>query len=497
VGIHPAFMAACMASVVTLGIAACGAQPASPAVSSLPCPQQTASSTGTPATVVSEAHSAPRWSADVGRPAFVEGTTAYGTAVAHCIVAFELATGDIDWSISPPSGHPVLSAVTGDASIVLAATGVEVGQPPGGVFPAVDELAAYDRPTGVLRWTVAIPNDGQGMPALLTGSVVVVTEADGSVIGLSESDGEQLWRDGAPKGCHGSSTDQLQPNASVVGVGSDRSGTSALIAYACPAGGAVAAIAPSNGAVQWTWRVPAGWDLDAQMATTIDAGTPDGRVAAVPISLVPAAVAPRVVASPPGPVRRTTLSNLYGYSESNDVVVLDTTTGRPLWDLTDVPGQALSVVGGAGSVCGLTDGGADCRSALDGAPRWSATWPGRNASATYPALSCVDQAATTQPCIVSANGVLYVALATSSAPAYPPTPGPPSPSGTFLITALNLATGTTIATLPLPAFANRSDHAVSLALPPAILAVADGVVLVSPQFQGTDVVQAFTQPGPG
>jgi outer membrane protein assembly factor BamB len=500
VSLRRVLVAGCVVTAVSLGATACGAQPASPAVSvsSVPCPQPTAATpSDTPATVVSDAHGSPRWSADVGRPAFVEGTTAYATAAAHCIVAFDLATGDIDWSMSPPSGHPVLSSVTGDASIVLAATGVEVGQPPGMVFPAVDELAAYDRLTGALRWTVAIPSDGQGMPALLAGSIVVLTEADGSVIGLSESDGEQLWRDAVPKGCHGSSTDQLEPNASVVGIGSAGSGTSALIAYACPAGGTVAAINPSSGAMRWSWRVPPGWDLDAQMATTIDTGMSDGRVAVVPISLVPAAVAPRVVASPPGPVRRSTISNVYGYSESNDVVVLDTTTGRPLWDLTDVPGQALSVVGGAGSVCVLTDAGADCRSAHDGAPRWSATWPGRNASATYPALSCVDQATTTQPCVVSANGVLYLVLATSSAPAYPPTPGPPSPSGTFLITALNMATGATTATLPLPAFANRSDHAVSLALPPAIVAVADGMVLVSPQFQGTDVVQAFTQPGPG
>jgi outer membrane protein assembly factor BamB len=497
VGIRPAFMAACVASIVSLGIAACGAQPASPDAPSVPCPQPTVGSpTGTPATVVSEPHSGPRWSADVGRPEFVEGNTAYGTAAGHCIVAFDLATGGIDWSVSPPADHPVLSAVTGDASIVLAATGVEVGQAPGAVFPAVDQLAAYDPATGLLRWTVAIPNDGQGMPGLLIAAVVVLTEADGSLIGLSESDGRQLWRDSAPRGCTNNSMDQLEPNASVVGIGSGGSGESALIAYACPAGGTVAAIDPSNGARRWSWRVPTGWDLDAQMATTIDTGMSDDRAAAVPISLVPAANAPRVVAPPPGPVRRSTITNVDGYSEANDVVVLDTTTGRPLWDLTDVPGQALSTVGGAGTLCVLTDGGADCRSALDGTRRWSAIWPGHNASATYPALSCVDQATTTQPCTISANGLLYLALATSSAPAYPPTPGPPSPSGTFLITALNMATGTTTATVPLPSFPNpQSDHAVSLALPPAIVAIADGMILVSPQFQGTDVVQAFAQPG--
>jgi PQQ-like domain len=496
VATRSAVMAGCVALAVSLAIVSCGVQPTTPVASAAPCPQPAVTTSSTAPTAA--AHGEPVWSADIGRPLSVEGGTAYGTAKGHCVVAFDLATGRVDWTTSSPSGHPELSAVTADASIVLAATGVEVGQAPDMVFPAVDELAAYDRSTGLLRWAVAIPNDGQGMPGLLTGSVVVVTEADGSVLGLSETDGHQLWRDSAPRGCTGNSTDQLEPNASVVGMSSPGDGMGAVIAYACPAGGTVAAIDPSNGAMQWTWRVPTGWDLDVQMATTVDTGTSDARLAVVPISLVPAANAPRVVAPPPGPVRPTTITNVYGYSEGSDVVVLDTTTGRPLWDLTGVPGQALTAVGGAGSLCILTDTGADCGGALDGAPRWSATWPGRDASATYPALSCVDQATTTRPCAVSANGVLDVALATGTAPAYPPTPGPPSPSGTFLITVLNMATGRIMATLSLPAFANpQSDHAVSLALPPAILVVANGLVLVSPQFEETEVVQAFAQPRPG
>ena len=63
-----------------------------------------------------------------------------------------------------------------------------------------------------------------------------------------------------------------------------------------------------------------------------------------------------------------------------------------------------------------------------------------------------------------------------------------------MITALDLATGRTVATLPLPSFKAQSDHAVSLALPPAVLAVADGKVLVSPQTHETYVVQAFVIP---
>ena len=60
-----------------------------------------------------------------------------------------------------------------------------------------------------------------------------------------------------------------------------------------------------------------------------------------------------------------------------------------------------------------------------------------------------------------------------------------------MLTALNLATGRTEATLTLPAYNVESDHAVSLAMPPAVLLAAGGMVLVSPQFEETDVVEAF------
>jgi outer membrane protein assembly factor BamB len=501
VGVRPAFVTGCLASAASLGVVGCGGQPSSstfpPASCSLP---QVAATGSASATAGLRAHGAavPVWSAAIGRPSVVEDGTAYATRQGHCIVAVDVATGRLDWIAAPTSEHPELFDVVADGSTVLAAAGIEVGQAPAAVFPVVAQLTAYDPTTGHSRWAVVIPSDGQGMPGLLTGSVVVVSQADGSVLGLKESDGHPLWRDHAPAGCASNSTRGLQPNAAMIGMGSPRDGTSAIIAYACPAGGSIAAIDPVNGARRWNWRVPQGWNVDAQMAATVDTGNPDGHVVAVPISLVPAANAPPIVAPAPGPSHPTKIANVYGYSETSDVVVLDPSTGRPLWDLIDVAGQALTAVGGAGSLCILTDAGADCRGAQDGAPLWSMTWPGRNASATHPALSCIDQAAREQPCAVSANGFLYLALATESTPAYPPTPGPPTSSGSFVITALSMATGKTIATLPLPSFNNlQSDHSVSLALPPAILMVADGMVLVSPQFQETDVVEAFSKPSSG
>jgi hypothetical protein len=204
-----------------------------------------------------------------------------------------------------------------------------------------------------------------------------------------------------------------------------------------------------------------------------------------------------VVAVDAAPLLPTKIANVYGSSQENDVVVLDAASGQPLWDLENVAAQALSVVGGAGSLCVLTAVGADCRAALTGASLWSANWPGAKASSQIPALNCVDMAAIAQPCAVTANGSLYLALATDAAPADANPPGPPEP-GIFVLAELNMAIGATVASLPLPGFSAGPDGiGVSLEGPPAVLLAAGGLVLVSPQFQETDVVEAFAAPASG
>lgn len=84
-------------------------------------------------------------------------------------------------------------------------------------------------------------------------------------------------------------------------------------------------------------------------------------------------------------------------------------------------------------------------------------------------------------------------MATDSAPAYSPGPGPTTIAGAFQIAALNMTSGKTTATTCLPSFNNsQSDHAVSIAVPPAVPVVGDGLLQVTSQFVETHVVEAFT-----
>jgi outer membrane protein assembly factor BamB len=432
---------------------------------------------------------APVWSARIGSPQAVEGDRSFGFADEDnsgtaCLVATDLAGGQIQWVTEPPAAHPQFLGVIADSTTVLAAVGTQFGQAPAAVGDFTTGLVAYDPVTGAPRWTFSFPQDGQTVPAVLAGGVVVVTEADGTVVGLDEGDGHQLWRDPTRETCPGWQA-ALGPDTFPVGplTLSGTGQTLAVVGYGCLTTGGVEALNPMVGSRVWDWDVPEGWSLDTQMLTTVDTGSATGEVVVLPISRVPPANAPPVTAPAPTPAVSTVIHNPYGYSQTNDVVVLDPTTGEPLWDLQGVPGLAVKAIGGLGSLCILTDNGADCRAAGDGTPRWSTSWPGKNASSSAPALSCV--------CAASASGLLFLALAANSAPAYPLEWYPTTPAGAFLLTALDLATGRTEATLTLPAFSVQSDHAVSLAMPPAVLLAAGGMVLVSPQFEETDVVEAF------
>ena len=408
-------------------------------------------------------------------------------------MAFDVATGRPDWAVAPPADHPNLFDIVADATTVLAATGEAEAPGPGLNAPLISELVAYSSATGRERWSVTIPDDGQKIPALLTGSTVVVSQEDGTLLGLSEQTGHQLWRDRAQRGCPDDMPPGFQPNAVVIGLGPPVDGAPTAIVLTCE-GGSMVGVDAANGAMRWTWEAPAGWNLEPQFSNTVDVGTPGGVAVAAFIGLIPPANAPKRIAAPPGPLRPTRIDNVYGVEDSGDMVVLDGLTGRVRWDLTGVAGS-VSPVGGAGSICVVTEVGIDCRRAADGSPQWATSWVAKNASQQWPALGCMSLAGGAQPCAISAGDLLYVALPTASTPAYRPLPGPQSAPGTFVLTSLQLDTGKVVARLPLPAFLDsQSSIAISLASPPGVLAVGDGLVLVTPEYAGTDAVEAFATP---
>jgi outer membrane protein assembly factor BamB len=497
VTVRPASIVAGFALAASLGVAACGGQSPGTVLSAVSCavPRLNAVSSATAtAAAKSLGIAAPVWSGAIGRPSTVVGETAYGTGPeGHCTTAFDIATGRRDWTVAPPAAHPDLFGVVADASTVLAAIGHDVGQPPGLVAPLINGLAAYYSATGAAKWSVTIPDDGQKIPALLTGSTVVVSEEDGTLLGLNEQTGRQLWRDRPQRGCPDDMPPGFQPNAVVIGRGAPVGGSPTVIVLTCE-GGSMVAVDAANGKARWTWEVPAGWNLEPQFSNTVDAGTPGGVAVAAFIGLIPPANAPKRIAAPPGPMRPTRISNVYGLEAGGDMVVLDGLTGRVRWDLTGVVGSALPV-GGAGSICAVTDAGIDCRRAADGSPQWATTWVAKNASQQWPALGCMSLAGGAQPCVITAGDLLYVALPTAATPAYLPLPGRQSAPGTFVLTSLRLDTGKVMTQLPLPAFVDsQSSIAISLASPPGVLAVGDGLALVTPEYAETDDVQSFAMP---
>jgi hypothetical protein len=481
----------------TLAVAACGGQSPDTVLSAVSCsaPRLNAATTAnaTPAPK-SIGIASPVWSGAIGRPSTVVGGTAYGTGPeGRCTTAFDVATGQPDWTVAPPADRPNLFDVVADATTVVAATGLPEASGPGLNEPLISELVAYDSATGRERWSVTIPDDGQKIPALLTGSTVVVSEEDGTLLGLSEQTGHQLWRDRAQRGCPDDMPPGFQPNAVVLGLGPSVEGIPTAIVMTCE-GGSMIGVDAANGAKRWTWEVPAGWNLEPQFSDTVDTGTPGGVAVAAFIGLIPPANAPKSIAAAPGPLRPTVVDNVYGIEDGGDMVVLDGLTGRVRWDLSGVAGSVLPV-GGAGSICVVNEAGIDCRRAADGSPQWAATWVAKNASQQWPALGCMSLAGGAQPCVITAGDLLWIALPTASTPAYRPLPGPTSPPGTFVLTSLRLDTGKVVTRLPLPAFVDaQSSIAISLASPPGVLVVGDGFALVTPEYAEADDVLAFVIP---
>lgn len=457
---------------------------------------------GAPATLglSSLGATAPLWSATYGTPLAIQGSLAF--VGSPCLAAISAPTGAVVWVDRNSSQLGWLAA---DRSVLLAARMVTLGRGNEFVAAWVDGLEALGPANGHPLWEVSFAPDEQQMPAVLAGGTVVVTLDNGTVEGLSETTGHRIWEDPRPAACRGTGGPGT-PLAAPVGLGlpaTKASGATAVVSYICQdtAGSSVSSIASIDartGARAWTWRVPDEWQLQWQPTTSVASGGV-GRAGVVAVVLGPA---PSLDGTTPSgatgaaPARRTTLADRYDTGPS-DIVVLDVANGRPLWELDDLP-TPFAAVGGEGSVCALTEVGADCRSAADGAQRWARYWPSAGASAAFPALDSIAQAgAGEDDGAVVAGDRLYVALSTGAAPpdAGPPSGDIPALPVRFDVQGIDLATGRVLLRLPLPAYNGGDDSVeVSLNSPPAPLLVPGSTLLVSPQLDGSDVVEAFHLP---
>jgi outer membrane protein assembly factor BamB len=398
------------------------------------------------------------------------------------------ANGQQLWSWAAPALPEVMGITTGRAAaglgIVLVATGKLNRAPassgtapanPGGVvssppaeFELVDHLTALNAGTGQRLWNLSLPADGQTVPAALADGNVIVTEADGTVIALDARTGARRWTDGLPPGCR--SNDPIAPMAQIVS-----SAASLTVLYPCAKASQVAALSPGTGATQWTWTAPRAWSVNQPVAAVT---TEDVTTEGVTAFLV----------SGPGTAAPQRASWTLGPSAAggpNQVVAVDDSTGRPLWELNDVDASA-SLYAGAGEICADSSYGAECLDARTGTESWQ--W--RPAIVPIPSQE-------PGPLLGGAavgHGDLYVIAPTPAAAKIDSSSTTQqSAPGTFDLRLMSLATGRVLASQPLPAYyGGGNGTVVSLGSPPGVAAVSGHLALVTPQASETEVIEALT-----
>jgi outer membrane protein assembly factor BamB len=392
--------------------------------------------------------SPPAWSARLGAVAAVVAGQIVSATGGDCVRSADARTGTPEWSWAPSDAGPVMG-VLATRRLVLVATGHTHGQAPAAVLDVTDALVALDPRTGRQRWSRSIEPDGQTVPAVIEGGTVVVATGDGTVLGLDVATGRRRWSDQVVPGC-GTPVDFPEPAAMVL-----PGGPAATVLARCH-GQQLVRIVPRSGAVRWRVMLPGGDPVDGQLPVATSGGVLGVLTGQVD-------------------VRRASL-RLLG---------IDARTGRLRWQAGGlVAGEGQGVYGGADRLCLLSSSGADCRRAGTGATVW------HTGVQVAPPAAGFDPRRTG---VVAAAGRLYVVVPTAAAASIPRgSTTYRSPPGVFRLQVLSLASGRVIEDHPLPAYyGGAGGVVVSRGVPPGVLAVGPHLVLVSPQLDETDVVEAL------
>lgn len=417
---------------------------------------------------------APLWSGRVGRVVAVYGNQAYtllsgSSGEVRCVASFDVATGRLLWEVPTSGTEWPFGLAAGTQVVVEAAGGVPAGSGPApgdlgsgafsgpAIVPVVNKLIGLDPKTGTPLWTLAIPDDGQEVPAAVVGSTVVVSDPSGDLRGVAARTGAQEWSEPAPPDC--------RPTPGGAGFTASQilaAGPVTVVNYDCAGRDEVAGVDAATGRRRWVWSTGSRYSVDWQISDS----SGDGVVGIASDSA-------------PSTIRRVgwqlaaSRGGIDGQS-TEDVVVLSLTDGQPLWAMDDVPAQ-LAVGADHGQLCVITPEGVECRDAADGQGGWQ--W----APALLPKPSTGSPLESgTQSGEALSGGYLYWAAPTGAAS---------DPS--FDLLTVDDATGSLVSEVELPSYATR-PYPVSVGAPPGVIAVAKGTVLVSAEFGG-QIFEAFRQ----
>jgi outer membrane protein assembly factor BamB len=380
-----------------------------------------------------------RWTREMGGPMVISDGLVLFLCGRGCVAADYVSTGGRRWTFVDHKDSGIWGIVAA-GGVVLAAMVHEV---PNSCercnqFSSVYRIDALDETTGRLLWSLPTSPSGnsepvQWFPAVIAGHVAVVQLANSVALGVGLRSGRVLWRFGRPSsGC------EPQPPAGAI-----------PDVVLVPCAGRVEALDPASGRV--VWKAPPASTLGpVTSAVTVTTGqSPGAVVIELGYDRAPAGV----------PSFKSAFETENASFDMSAMLVVNGSTGRALWALTDLAGD-LVVFGGDGSLCVQAFAGVECRQGLSGRLRWSLATPSVRPGTPLQ---------------------LWNPIQASSSVTYVVRPGPAEPSlvtGHFwFLESLSIVSGAKIgADTKLP---EVPPDPYGIAQPPQVAAIGDGVVLVT------------------